>query len=43
MFIVYLCVCELGHKERKIYFRENWLKFWGIWGAAELILGIWGA
>ena len=37
------CVCELGPKERKIYFRENWLKFWGIWGAAELILGIWGA
>ena len=34
-----LCVCELGPKERKIYFRENWLKFWGIWGAAELFWG----
>ena len=32
-------VCELGPKERKIYFRENWLKFLGIWGAAELIWG----
>ena len=32
-----------GPKERKIYFREKWLKVLGIWGAAELILGIWGA
>ena len=24
-----------------MYFRENWPKFWGIRGAAELILGIW--
>ena len=23
--------------------RENWLIFLGIWGEAELILGIWGA
>ena len=38
-----LRVCELGPKERKKYFRENRLMFWGIWGAAELILGIWGA
>ena len=30
---------ELGSKERKIYFRENWLKFLGIWGAAELFWG----
>ena len=29
--------------ERKIYFRENWLVFWGIWREAELILRIWGA
>ena len=29
--------------ERKIYFRENWLIFLGIWGEAELILRIWGA
>ena len=36
-------VCELGPKERNIYFRENWLNFLGIWGAAELILGILGA
>ena len=28
--------------ERKIHFRENWLIFLGIWGAAELILRIWG-
>ena len=35
MFIV----CELGPKEGKICFRENWLKFLGIWGAAELTLG----
>ena len=33
------CVCELSPKERKIYFRENWLKFLGIRGAAELIWG----
>ena len=26
-----------------ISFRENWLIFLGIWGEAELILGIWGA
>ena len=26
-----------------INFRENWLIFWGIWGEAELVLGIWGA
>ena len=32
-------MCELGPKERKIYFRENWLKFLGIWGAAELFWG----
>ena len=29
--------------ERKLHFRENWLIFLGIWGEAELILGIWGA
>ena len=28
---------------RSKYFRENWLIFWGIWGEAELILGILGA
>ena len=33
------CVCELGPKERKIYFMENWLKVLGIWGAAELFRG----
>ena len=22
---------------------ENWLIFWGVWGEAGLILGIWGA
>ena len=22
---------------------DNWLIFWGIWGEAELFLGIWGA
>ena len=37
------CVCELGPKERKIYFRENWLTFLGIFGAAELMFGIWGS
>ena len=26
-----------------INLRENWLVFLGIWGEAELILGIWGA
>ena len=26
-----------------INFRENWLIFLGIWGEAELVLGIWGA
>ena len=26
-----------------INFRENWLIFLGIWGEAEVILGIWGA
>ena len=26
-------------KKEKKYFRENWLKFLGIWGAAELIWG----
>ena len=29
--------------ERKINFRENLLIFLGIWGAAELLLWIWGA
>ena len=29
--------------ERTLYFRKNWLIFWGIWGEAELILRIWGA
>ena len=29
--------------ERKIHFREIWLRFLGIWGEAELILRIWGA
>ena len=29
------CVCELSPKERKIYFRENWLKSLAIRGAAE--------
>ena len=29
--------------ERTLHFRENWLKFWGIWVEAELILRIWGA
>ena len=29
--------------ERKIHFRENWLIFLGIWGEAELFLGILGA
>ena len=39
-FILYVIyICELGPKERKIYFRENWLKVLGIWGAAELIWG----
>ena len=33
------CVCELSPKERKIYFRVNWLKVLGIRGAAELIWG----
>ena len=28
---------------KKIHFRENWLIFSGIWGEAELFLGIWGA
>ena len=23
------------------YFKENWLTFLGIWGEAELFLGIW--
>ena len=32
-----------NHVERKNNFRENWHKFWGIWGEAELILGICGA
>ena len=26
-------------KKEKTYFRENWLKFLGIWGAAELFWG----
>ena len=26
-----------------INFRENWLIFLGVWGEAEVILGIWGA
>ena len=26
-------------KKEKIYFIENWLKFLGIWGAAELFWG----
>ena len=31
-------------KDKKIYFREKWLIFFGgIAGEAELILGIWGA
>ena len=29
--------------ERKIHFRENWLIFLGIWGEAEIILGIRGS
>ena len=29
--------------EKTLYFRKNWLIFWGIWGEAELILRIWGA
>ena len=33
----------LNNLEWKIYFRENWHIFWGIWGDAELILGILGA
>ena len=28
---------------KKIHFRENCLIFLGIWGEAELVLGIWGA
>ena len=28
---------------KKKHFRENWIIFWGIWGGAELNLGIWGA
>ena len=28
---------------KKIHFRENRLIFLGIWGEAELFLGIWGA
>ena len=28
---------------KKIHFRENWLILLGIWGEAELFLGIWGA
>ena len=36
-------VCELNPAERKIQFRVNWLIFLGIWGEAELILGICGA
>ena len=30
-------------KDSLFNFRENWLIFLGIWGEAELILGIWGA
>ena len=30
---------KLVLKKEKIYFRENWLKFLGIWGAAELFWG----
>ena len=26
-----------------MHFRENWLIFFGVWGEAELFLGIWGA
>ena len=30
-------------QKNKVHFRENWLIFFGIWGEAELFLGIWGA
>ena len=39
-FIVYKYVILVLRKDT---FRENWLIFWGIWGEAELFLGIWGA
>ena len=26
-----------------MHFDENWLIFFGIWGEAELFLGVWGA
>ena len=29
-----------NHTESKIPFRENWLIFCGMWGKAELILGV---
>ena len=36
---------SLYHTTSKVSvnFRENLLIFWGIWGEAKLILGIWGA
>ena len=41
-FIVFQYVILIRLKE-KIPFRENWLKFLGIWREAELILRSWGA
>ena len=38
-----LCIASYVPTERKIHFVENWLIFLGIWGEAELILGICGA
>ena len=32
-------VCEFNPTKEN-FFRENWLIFWGIWGEAELFLGI---
>ena len=39
MFIVYVICMWTWSKRKKNIFRENWLKFLGIWGAAELICG----
>ena len=41
-FIVFKYVNLILWKEQYILNRENCLIFWGIWGEAELILGIWG-
>ena len=41
-FIVFKYV-NYNPMERTLYFRKNWLIFWGILGEAELILRIRGA